>query len=211
MSLIGQSWELMCELAKRTPWGRIQIQPLINDIANVAPEFVRFLENGGRVIVQQRTFPLWRTVMLGRHQTPETYLASIEARGRKPNKWARDIAAKTTCSQEVIDLPLVDVSGADLLGFTQVYTYAQFLERAATFGLYRCPAETGLVLADQFDGQPYGDYRRIAMEAIADFDGGLSVFCVYHDGGGLRLGTDSGRPGSQSVPESRWVLTTRKP
>lgn len=51
MSLIGQSWELMSELAKRTPWGEIKLQALIEDIANVAPEFVRFLRNGGRVVV----------------------------------------------------------------------------------------------------------------------------------------------------------------
>lgn len=53
MSLIKQSWELMTELAKRTPWGEITLQPLIDDIAQVAPEFVRFLQNGGRVMVGQ--------------------------------------------------------------------------------------------------------------------------------------------------------------
>lgn len=51
MSLIAKSWELMAELGKRTPWGEIELQPLIDDIANVAPEFVRFLQNGGRVMV----------------------------------------------------------------------------------------------------------------------------------------------------------------
>ena len=210
MSLIGQSWEFMAALGTRTPWGEINLKVLIDDIAQVAPEFVRFLENGGRVIVQQRTFPLWRMVMLGRHQTPEAYLASIEARGREPNKWARYIAAKTACSQEMIDIQLVDVSGADL-GFTQVYTYAQFLERAETFGLYQCPAETGLALADQFDDQPRGDYRRIATEVIADSDGDLNVFCVHHDGGGLILGASDGHSEDQWFPENRWVLTTRKP
>ncbi len=53
MSLIGQSWELMSELAKRTPWGRIRIQPLIEDIGQVSMEFVAFLENGGRVYPRQ--------------------------------------------------------------------------------------------------------------------------------------------------------------
>lgn len=51
MTLIKQSWELMSGLASRVPWGQIKIQPLIDDIANVGPEFVRFLENGGRVQV----------------------------------------------------------------------------------------------------------------------------------------------------------------
>ena len=60
MSLIGQSWELMSELAKRTPWGELTHQPLINDIANVAPEFVRFLKNGGRVIIQAESFRISR-------------------------------------------------------------------------------------------------------------------------------------------------------
>ena len=116
-------------------------------------------------MIVQLAFPIWRTVVLGRHQTPGAYLVSIEGRGREPNKWARDIAAKVTCSQQEIELPLVDASGADL-GFTKVYTTREFYERAATFGLYPCPSETGLALADQFDDQPKGDYRRIAMEAI---------------------------------------------
>ncbi|NQV89435.1 MAG: hypothetical protein HQ488_03890 [Parcubacteria group bacterium] len=51
MTLIKQSWELMSGLASRVPWGQIKIQPLIDDIANVGPEFIRFLENGGRVQV----------------------------------------------------------------------------------------------------------------------------------------------------------------
>ena len=210
MSLIGQVGELMGELMKRTPLGEISLQPLINEIANVGPEFVRFLQNGGRVIVHQTVFPIWRTATLGRHPTPEVYLASIEGGGRKISRWARGIASKVTCSQQEIELPLVDVSGEDL-GFTQVYTYAEFIERTATFGLYPCPAETGLALADQFDDQPAGDYRRIAMEAIAVSDGCLSVFCVFHDEGGLRLLTNSGHPAYQWNPELRWVLTTRKP
>src|SRR3990167_8006616 len=128
MSLIGQSWELMCELAKRTPWGRIQIQPLIDDIANVAPEFTRFLENGGLVTVQGMTFLVWKVIKLGLHKSPEAYAAALEAKGHKISKWARDILAQITCSQEVIDLELVDVSGADL-GFTQVYTTHELYER----------------------------------------------------------------------------------
>lgn len=210
MSLIGKVAELVGELMKRTPWGDIKLQPLIDDIASVAPEFVRFLENGGRVVVQQRVFPLWRTVVLGRHQTPEAYVASIEGRGRKPNRWARDIATKVACSQQEIELPLVDVLDTDL-GFKDVYTTREFYDRAATFGLYPCPAEAGLALADQFDDQPKGDYRRIAMDAIADSDGGLYVFYVYHDEGGLRLKTSGGHPGNQWNPGYRWVLTTRKP
>lgn len=51
MSLIGQVGELMGELMKRTPWGEIKLQPLIDDITNVASEFIRFLQNGGRVTV----------------------------------------------------------------------------------------------------------------------------------------------------------------
>ncbi len=156
------------------------------------------------------TFLPWRTVTLGLHKTPEAYLASIEGRGRKINRWARDIAAETTCSQVVVDLPLVDVSGADL-GFTEVYTYREFLERAATFGLYPCPAEAGLALADQYDDQPSINSRRIAMEAIADPDGLLGLLIVTNDEFGLSLGACDGRSSSGWYPVSRCLLATRKP
>lgn len=44
MSLVGQSWEFMTGLATRTPWGRLNLPALIDDIATVEPEFVRFLK-----------------------------------------------------------------------------------------------------------------------------------------------------------------------
>lgn len=155
-------------------------------------------------------FPAWRMVKLGLHKTPEAYLVSIEGRDRKPYRWARDIAAKVVCSQEQVELPLVDVSGADL-GFTAVYAYREFLERAATFGLYPCPAEAGLALADQYDDQASGDYRRIGMEGIADSDGDLGVFYICRDSDGLLLMASIGHPGVQWNPGDRWILTTRKP
>lgn len=160
--------------------------------------------------IKPRQFHTWRTVKLGLYKTPDAYLVSIEARGRKSNQWAREIATKVVSSQKEIELPLVDVSGADL-GFTDVYTYREFLERAATLKLYPCPAEAGLALADQFDDQPRVDYRRIAMEAITDSVGNLGVFYVYHDGDGLKLKTYRGHPENQWLPGSRWVLTSRKP
>lgn len=209
MSLIGKSWEFMSELGKRTPWGEINLQPLVDNIANVAPEFVRFLQNGGRLVVSKH-FPTWRVVKLGLNKTPEAYVASIEGRGRKFDSWALDIAAKVACSLEQIELPLVDVLDTDL-GITGVYTTQEFYERAATFGLYPCPAEAGLALADQFDDQPKNDYRHIAMEAIAASDGGLGVFCIHHAGDGLRLEASDGHPEAQWDPGDRWVLTTRKP
>lgn len=210
MSLANQVIQFLLELGSGQPWGRLNVPGMLGDMPRVKEEFTKFLQNGGRVVVQQRAFPLWRTVVLGRHQTPEAYLASIEGRGRVPNRWARDIAAKVVCAGQEIELPLVDVLDKDL-GFTEVYTTREFYARAATFGLYPCPAEAGLALADQFDDQPVSDYRRIAMEAIADSVGDLDVFFVYHGGGGLRLETNYGRPGGVWGPGNRWVLTARKP
>jgi hypothetical protein len=160
--------------------------------------------------IKPKVFPLWRSVTLGIHQSPEAYLASIEARGRKPNKWAREIAAKVTCSKQQVELPLVDVSGADI-GFWTPYTYEEFLHRAETFGLYRCPGETGLALADQFDDQPSGDYRRIGMDGIADSGGDLGVFGIGRDEGEPWLGSNDGHPQYRWNRVVRWSLTSRKP
>ncbi|MCR4313646.1 MAG: hypothetical protein NUV84_00130 [Candidatus Uhrbacteria bacterium] len=210
MSRIGQVGEFVGELMKRTPWGEILLKPLIDDIATVAPEFVLFLQNGGRVIVQQRVFRLWRTVVLGRHHTPEAYLASIRTRGRKISPWAKGMATRVVCSQEQVDLPLVDVLDRDL-GFTKVYTPREFYVQAATFGLYPCPAEAGLALADQLDDQSVGDSRRIAMEAIATSVIDLDIFCLGHEEFGSLLRTVPGHPETRVNPGNRWVLTTRKP
>jgi hypothetical protein len=51
MSKIGQAFEFMGELGKCVPWGDIDVAALVVDIANIKPEFVRFLKNGGRVMV----------------------------------------------------------------------------------------------------------------------------------------------------------------
>lgn len=183
----------------------------INGLAENLPLLMSFIGVlRGTHEIKTKAFPLWRSVVLGRHQTPDAYIASIEGRGRKANRWAREIAAKVVCAQQETELPLVDVLDTDL-GLTSVYTTREFYQRAATFGLYPCPAEAGLALADQFDDQPKGDYRRVAMEAIADSDGRLNVFCVYRGGDGLRLGANDGHPGGPWTPGHRWVLTTRKP
>ncbi|KKW31675.1 MAG: hypothetical protein UY76_C0053G0007 [Candidatus Uhrbacteria bacterium GW2011_GWA2_52_8d] len=160
--------------------------------------------------ISPRQFPTWKVIKLGLHKSPEAYALALEAKGRKISKWARDILAQITCSQEVVELELVDVSGAEL-GFREAYTTRECYERAATFGLYPCPAETGSATSDQYDDQPPGEWRRIAMEAIADSGGVLHVFNVGHGGVDLWLGTSDGRPEDRWDPDRRWVFCRRKP
>ncbi len=160
--------------------------------------------------IKPRQFPTWRVIKLGLHKTPEAYVAALEAKGKKISKWARDILAKVTCSQKVVYLELVDVSGAEL-GFTEVYTTRELYERAATFALYPCPAETGPATRDQWEDQLPGDWRRIAMKAISDSVRGLGVFNVEHDGDELWLRASDGRPGAQWNPGGRWIFCRRKP
>jgi hypothetical protein len=212
MSFLGQSWEFMAELAKRTPWSRINIQLLIDDIAHVAPEFVRFLENSGRVmVVQGEVFPTWRTITLGLHKSPERYIVALEAKGMKISTVARDILVNITCSEELVDLELVDVTGVDL-GFTKgVYTTQECYDRAVIFGLYPCPAETGPALRVQYNEQPAGNRLLIAMQAILDRSGFCTIFKVLHDGSDLVLYTDTGRSSYQWLPKNRWIFCRRKP
>lgn len=63
-SVVSLSMELMAKLMTKTAWGElVNILPeLIKDIDRVAKEFIKFLKNGGRVIIELKHLALGTTI-----------------------------------------------------------------------------------------------------------------------------------------------------
>ena len=137
--------------------------------------------------------PVWKTVKLGTCKTPDEYRKALKKAGRRIGDWGNDILGRITCSKEEVDLDLVVLSVGEL-GFKDGAHYADICAKAQELGLELCPAEVGPALRLQYGDQPKGEWLRIAMEAITDRDGRLSIFSVEHFGGGLWLYGYYGHP-----------------
>ncbi len=146
------------------------------------------------------------TVTIGVHKTYDTYRALL---GANVNKWTEDILKKTTLSQTPTDIDLIEVSGTEL-GFDKAARFDVICKRIVERGFDLCPAEAGPALRLAYKDQPNGELLIVAMEALTDSDGCPFVFCVAHDGDGLRLGTVYGSPGYLFYPAGRFVVARRK-
>ena len=142
-------------------------------------------------------FEAWRTVKLGIHQSVQAFRESLEEQGVRISRWAGEILRKTPVASEESEVQLARVTVAEL-GFPEGATYEQICDRAKERGLQLCPAEVGPALREQYQDQPEGEWLAIAMESIADSDGDLRVFAVYHVGDARWLIT------FWSSPEDSW-------
>ena len=106
---------------------------------------------------------------------------------------------------EATEVDLVVVSVGEL-GFKKGARRDQIYERAKELGLELCPPEVGPQLRRQYADQPLNEWLIIGMEPIRDSGGGLSVFNVVHDAGGLWLAGDCGRPAYVWGAGIRWVF-----
>ncbi len=74
------------------------------------------------------------------------------------------------------------------LGFPQGTKFKNIYPKAQELGLELCPAQVGPERRLQYTSQPMGEYEFVAMEPIADQNGGNpDVFSVRHDGDGVCL------------------------
>lgn len=170
----------------------------------------RFLR--GELIVSTAVpteYPVWKTVKLGLHKSPDDYRAAIKSAKQKIGSWGDDILGRITCSQEETDVDLVVLSVGDL-GFKDGARYADICAKAVELGLELCPAEVGPALRLQYDDQPRGEWVLIAMEAITDRYGYRSIFNVAHGGGELWLSGHGGCPGCFWSAEYRFAFVRRK-
>jgi hypothetical protein len=153
--------------------------------------------------------PVWKTVKLGLHKSPDDYRAAIKKAKQKIGDWGDDILGRITCSQEETEVDLVVLSVGDL-GFKDGARYADICAKAVELGLELCPAEVGPALRLQYPDQPRGEWVLVAIEAITDRYGDRNIFDVAHVSGELWLRGDSGHPDSFWVADDRFAFVRRK-
>jgi hypothetical protein len=129
-----------------------------------------------------REFAIWKTITLGVQKDVKALKKALEKYGFKVGDYAADIMTKPTFAvateEEKIDL--VKVSVAEL-GLTATTPLRDIYARAFEVGLKLCPNEVGPRLRIEYTDQPYGEWLRVAMEAITDSDGDLGIFAVEGD------------------------------
>jgi len=209
---IDQSHQVMATLAINTNWSEIDFEEsglqdlIVRNPKEAGRQFTTFLKNGGRTIATP--FPLWRTIKLGTGiKDGKGFQEAIENDGMKVNDWARDMlcqSAFTVTSMETeVDLVKITV---EELGFHEATRYDKICERARQLGLQLCPNEVGPQLRLQYKEQPNGEWIRVAMEAICDSDGSLSLFRVGRDAHGLWLLSRCANPGALFHPGDTFVF-----
>lgn len=199
--------------------GRINLNILERDklqqevIANpdrFAREFERFLQNGGRMRVVVKDFPIWKTINLGTGLvSADDFRTALGKAGCKIGDWGNDILGQPAfqVSPEPKTANLVKVSGREL-GFDRDATTQEIWDRALELELELCPNEVGPQLRLQYLDQLMGEWLRVAMKPI-DSDGNLYVFNVGRGGDGLWLDGTYGNPVSVWDPVDRWVFVSR--
>ena len=158
-------------------------------------------------------FPVWRTIKLGTGlKTADDFRKALADNGFKVSDWANDILGQPafTAATEEIEVDLVVVSNAEL-GFEKGAKLKDTYARAKELGLELCSPEVGPQLRLQHENQPRGEWLLIAMEPIADSDGGLYVFNVRHGGADLWLYSRGGRPDVFRDGFNQFVFVRRKP
>ncbi|MBI2030332.1 hypothetical protein HYT05_01790 [Candidatus Kaiserbacteria bacterium] len=141
------------------------------------------LTNTTEVLAQSTAndFPIWKTVTLGTHRTPDEYHKALKKAGFQIGDRATDILGKICCTHEETELDLVMLSVKEL-GFNDEACYRDICVKALESGLKLCPAEVGPALRLSYKDQPRGEWLRIATETTIESAGDPSIFVVgSHD------------------------------
>ncbi|MBI2644163.1 MAG: hypothetical protein HYW95_01485 [Candidatus Wildermuthbacteria bacterium] len=166
-------------------------------------DFASILRRDQQVLVPE--FKIWKTVKLGLRKSPREYRKALDEGKYQIGTYASQILDKTSCSQEVVEVDLVLVTGSQL-GFKVATRRDLIYKRALELGLQRCPGEVGPAMREQYLDQPMDEWFLIGMDPITDSDGNLRVFIVVHDGSGLWLDGSNGDPDRVWNPGFRWAF-----
>ena len=175
---------------------------------------------GKKTTVVEIPFRFLRTITLGTHKTVSEMQSAITDAGKKISDWGNGIMDQPafTIAQQEEKLHLVETSVAEI-GFPKGTTYKTFRERAVgtevefegeTYTVELCPNEAGPKLRIEYDDQPKGEWLRVAMEAITDSGGRLTLFDVGHVGGAVWLSGRSGRGDDDWGGEDRFMFCLRQ-
>ena len=183
-------------------WG--QMEAVINKLGGY-DAVMKFLRGEFVVKMIERSFAIWKAIILGFHQSPSAYCKALKANGCRIGEYADQILDKIRVSETEVQLDLVVKTVAEL-GFKDGACRDAIYARAIELGLELCPAEVGPALRLAYLDQPYGEWLRIAMEPIADSDGNLKVFEVDHVHDERWLGSCSGDPVDFWRADLQWVF-----
>ncbi|MBU3934678.1 hypothetical protein KKC00_01805 [Patescibacteria group bacterium] len=196
---------------KYNDWTLGQVEAVFNKLGG-DDGVRRFL--AGELVVKpvQPELKVFKTIKLGTGlKTADDFRKALKDNGFSIGDYANDILDKPafTVATEEIELDLVVISVAEL-GFKNGATREQIYARAKELGLDICPAEVGPQLRLQYKDQPNNEWLVIAMEPIADSDGGLGLFNVRRHDSALWLCGYYGYPDYVWYSARRFVFSRRK-
>lgn len=156
-------------------------------------------------------FPLWKTIMLGTHDSAGGLREALNTAGFGVGDLAREALNRLVLTaRPSTRLDLVVVSGFEI-GLTAANaSLAEICSRAAALGLMLCPAEVAPQLRLQYPDQPAGEFLRVAMAPVATSRGDVG-FVVGNGGLGLLLIGADGRPDRLISPTVRFVFVHAGP
>ena len=171
--------------------------PWVNFLMNVlcAVACVVFLFTFGFLRRKPRTkFPVRWKATLGIYQSPVEYELALESQDVRVDHRAHHLLMQIVCSKERVEICLTSATREEL-GLTVFSSIEEFRAAILSRGGKFCPAEVGPALRLVYKNQPV-ERLCLAMEAVSDSIGGLSVFRVVRDGDVLELkGYDGGYDG----------------
>jgi hypothetical protein len=176
--------------------------------------------------------PVWKTINIGTFRSVISLREALEASecgaATPINSTNLARAARVPCklgdsANEILGRPgfelsrtpeqleLVLVSGKDL-GFRpgSQPSLSEIYKRAESVGFTLCPPEAGPQLRLQYTNQKIGEFLPIAMRAIRNYAGELTILSVGNGGAGLLLVGTSGNPDSR-IQASTYLVFMRSP
>ena len=180
-----------------------QIEAIANKLGGMEG-VQRFLSGELVVKVVEKSFAIWKTIVLGRNTSPGEYRNALKANGCHIGDYADQILNKVKVSETATQLDLIVMTVAEL-GFKGAIR-KQIYDRAIELGLELCPAEVGPALRLRYPDQPYGEWLRISMDPITDSDGNPKVFGVGRVSDERWLDGYYGDPDGFWYADDRWVF-----
>jgi hypothetical protein len=153
-------------------------------------------------------FPVWKTIKLGLHKTPDEYRKALKKAGSLIVGQADEMLNKTPYAQRETSINLVNIFPC-ALRLINGGTFKELCIRAVEMGFELCPAEAGPALRLAYNDQPEDEWLRVASEPITTSRDGRAIFIVGCGSDGLWLeGDDDGYPDTFWHGGYRFVFKT---
>jgi hypothetical protein len=173
-------------------------------------EILNDLANEHRLTQPLIERPSFATIEVGTYKTTDDIRQALAAGNFRIGDWASDLMNRPefTLLTEPAKLDLYMASNAEL-GYPNGCTVAQSFEALEKIGAVKLPPEAGAQYRLKYADQPLNEWRLMYMDPITGSDGGLGVFSVERDGGGLWLDGRYAGPGRFYGGDYVWVFARK--